>query len=120
MAVDPHEEEPTQEITADKYKLWQAFREAIKNAEAEELRLRKEIEAEMGTALAATVNGVKVLTRRPTARYASRDLIKAYPELTEHYMVTSVGTELDMAAFSAHHKEIADKYRVYEFREVKQ
>lgn len=120
MAVDPHDDELTQEISGDKYKLWQAFREAIKNAEAEEERLRKEIEAEMGQATAATVNGIKVITRRPKATYSRSGLMRDYPELVEHYIVTTVGRELDMAAFAAHHGEIAEKYRVYEFREVKQ
>jgi len=120
VAVDPHADEVKVEISWAKYQLWMAYRKAIAEATTEATRLAAEIKEEMGTATAATVNGVTVATYRRKQGWATKDLIRDYPELTEHYMTMEVEKRLDIYQFAAHHADIAVKYQTREFREVAQ
>jgi hypothetical protein len=118
MAVDPHAEEKTVEIAADLYQQWLEVRELIKVGEAEEKRLRAEIEQALGDATAATVSGQKVITYRPKATYNTKGILRDYPELAEHFMTMRVENTFDAYQFAAHHPSIAEKYQTREFREV--
>ena len=118
MAVDPHADEVKKEINKDKYLLLLAIREAIAAGQAREKELVAEIKAEMGEATAAVVDGSIVLTYRYKQGWATKDLIRDYPELVEHYMTMNVEKKLDMYQFAAHHAEIAQKYQTREFREA--
>jgi hypothetical protein len=120
VAVDPHADEVKKEISWDKYQLWMAYRKAIAEATTEANRLAADIKEEMGGATAATVNGVTVATYRPKQGWATKDLIRDYPELTEHYMTMEVERKLDIYQFAAHHADIAAKYQTREFRETAQ
>lgn len=114
----PHDDEPTQEIDRAIFAQW---REARNNAAAwavEALRLRKHLESMLGDAFAATVDGAKVLTNRPGSKYAAAAIQRDYPDLTQHFIVSRLVDELDVAAFAARHPDIAEKYRVRSFREV--
>jgi hypothetical protein len=115
---DRHADEPTQEIQADAYAAWSKAKAASEAWKAEEQRLRTILELAMGDADAATINGRKVLTNRPTRRIAVKRLMEDYPALVEHYMRPVTTTEFDEASFIRVHRDIAEKYRVRSFRLV--
>lgn len=117
---DRHADELTAEIDRDHFK---AYREAKANADAwakEANRLRGLLEAQLGNAFAATIDGTKVLTYRPSNGYASTAIIKAYPDLVGRFMRQDVNYVLDTDAFARAHPEIAERYRIRSFREVPQ
>jgi hypothetical protein len=120
MAVDPNKDEPSVEISAQLYKEWVEIRELIKVGQAEEKRLREEIEKALGTATAATVGGVKVITYRPRQGWSTKDLMRDHGELTQHYMTYEMTPRLDIYQFAAHHPEIAAKYQTRDFKEAAQ
>lgn len=116
---DPHANEPTVEVDRDKFKLWREARDAVKAWTAEAERLRKELEAEGGDAYALTVDGQKVITNRPKDQYAEGRLIKDYPDLTAHFFEVRIQNEFNIDKFCEQHPEIAERYRVRAFVEVK-
>lgn len=113
---DPYADELTVEIDADKYKLWREAKEAAKAWLAEADRLALDIRASMHGLSAGTINGAKVVAYRPKDQYATGRLVKDYPDLCEHFMKPELVTTLDIKAFVAAHPEVADKYRVREFK----
>lgn len=115
---DPHAGELTVEIDRDKYQLWQDAIAAAKAWMEEANRLRDELEATMGDAYAATVDGRKVITYRPKDQYAVTRLKADYPQLVEHFTRHKVEPFVDMVSFAASHPDIAEKYRVRAFRSV--
>jgi hypothetical protein len=115
---EKYSDELAVEIDKDKLNLWRKARDSAKAWEEEAARLRKEIEETMGSATAATVDGVKVITYRPGNAYAAKRIQEDYPDLAEHFIVRSFVAELDTVQFAAAHPEIAEKYRVRSFREV--
>jgi hypothetical protein len=117
-APDPYANEPTQEIDRDKFKLWQEARANAKAWTEEAERLRGELEAAMGDAFAATVDGRKVLTYRPGSAYAVRAIQRDYPDLVQHFLVRKQTWELDIARFAAEHPDVVERYRVRSFRET--
>lgn len=115
---DRHEDEPAKEVDRDYYRLW---REAKGNAvawEAEATRLRTLLEGQVGDAYAATIDGIKVVTYRPTAGYATQSIIKDYPDLVGRFMIKDVRDVLNIDAFRRAHPEVAERYRVRSWREV--
>lgn len=118
MAVDPHADEVTAEIDVDIYGQWLEIRAAIKEAQAVETELRQKIEAQLGSATAATVGGKKVITYRPRAGWNTTGLLRDYRDLCEHYLTMEVKQRLDAYQFAAHHPEIAAKYQTRDFREA--
>lgn len=113
---DPHADEPTVEVDSNLWKLWN---QAVTNAEGwanEAKRLRAQLEESLGDAYAATVDGVKVLTYRPTKKYADARLRKDFPDLTEHFVRVEKVEVLDTERFAAQHPDIAEKYRIRSFR----
>lgn len=113
---DPHQDELTIEIDRDKHKLWLEAKANAQAWAAEAERLRKDLLESMHGMSAGTVDGIKVVAYRPKDQYAIGRLVKDYPDLTEHYMKPELTTALDIKAFAAAHPEVADKYRVREFR----
>lgn len=118
MAVDPHANEATVEIDADTYGQWMEVRAAIKEAEALETELRQKIEAQLGTATAATIGGRKVITYRPRQGWNTKGLLRDHQDLCEHYLTTEVKQRLDVYQFAAHHPDIAAQYQTRDFREA--
>ena len=117
---DRHEDEPAKEIDRDYYRLW---REAKGNAvawETEAKRLRRLLEEQLGDAFAATIDGVKVLTYRPTATYATQAIIKDFPDLVRRFMRQEISEVLDVEAFRRAHPDVAERYRARSWREVTQ
>jgi hypothetical protein len=115
---DKHANEVTREIQADAYAAWIRAKTAAEAWKAEEQRLRAALELALGDADAATINGLKVITNRPTERIATKRLQEDYPDLTEHFMRDQVVHEFDLASFLLVHRDIAEKYRVRSFRAV--
>ena len=113
---DRYEDEDAVEIAEDLYNNlraatahangWAKIRDGYKEA----------IQALVGKAHAATVNGVKVVTYRPSNKWAEARIIKDHPDLAEHFMREVRREVFDMEAFKLRHPEIAEQYRVRQFR----
>lgn len=116
---DPHADEPTQEVDHDTWKLYQEAKAAVQSWTIEMVRLKRKLLEEMGDAYAATVDGQKVVTYRPKDQYAEARLREDYPDLTAHFVEHRMEAIFNMEAFRKRHPEIAEKYRVRSFNEVK-
>ena len=114
---DPHANEPTQELDADKVKLLYEAKANMQGWAAEYNRLKREVTDTLGDAHAGTVNGEKVIYFRPKDQYAVTRLEKDYPDLVEHFKEARVTYEVDMDRFRAQHPDIAALYRVRAFVE---
>jgi hypothetical protein len=115
---DRHANEPTVELDQDLYKYYLEAVDAVDRWEKELKRRRARLEEQLGANFAGTVNGVKVITYRPTAKYAEARLIKDFPDLTSHFFRTVVKEEFQIQDFATSHPEIADQYRTRSFRRV--
>ena len=115
---DKHAGEPTAEIEPE---LWHVYHEYLRNAEAWRRladEMLKKIKEQVGDAYAVIVDGQKVATYRPTAKYAETSLINDYPDLTQHFIKEEPRKVFDINMFARLHPEIAEKYKVRSFREV--
>ena len=115
---DKNADEPVVEIESE---LWQLYLEYVRNSQewrklADELL--KKIKEQVGDAYAVVVDGEKVATYRPTAKYAEASLIKDYPDLARHFVRSETKDVFEIKRFARLHPEIAEKYRVRSFREV--
>lgn len=112
--------ETTTELDHDKYKLWQEAKAAVKAWQEEADRLMGELIGSLNDhdATAGTVDGQKVVGYRPKRQYAVKRLEEDYPDLVMHFQVPKITTVTNMEAFAVSHPEIADRYRVREFREL--
>lgn len=113
---DPHADEPTREVDRQLNQLLENAKEQKKLWTAEVDRLEAELLASMDGAYAATVDGKKVWTHRPEDRYAERALMSQHPDLTQHYIETTVVQRLNMARFAAAHPDIASQFQVRSLR----
>jgi hypothetical protein len=112
----PNQPPVRKEIDQDKWRLREEARQAVKSWQAELDRLSLEIQAEAGEATSLTVQGVEVATYAPINAWRGRDLVRDYPDLTSHYMETTVKFNANL--FAARHPDIAEKYQTRRF-EVK-
>lgn len=116
---DQHLDEPTAEVSPTLYAAW---REAEENAKAWDKvarERRQALEESIGSAYAGTVEGRVMVTFRPSEKWAVAALIKAYPDLTQHFMRPSPAREeLDLELFRKAHPDIADAFRVRVFRDA--
>jgi hypothetical protein len=113
-----HEDEPKVEVPADLYTSWREAEEAAAAWKKVAEQRRHDLEQIIGSAYAATVDGATVITYRPSEKWATAALVKAYPELTQHYMRTKETTELDLDLFRRAYPEIAKAFRVRTFRDA--
>jgi len=117
-AADPHRDEPVVELDPNE---WLLYQQALRNAEGwkkEADRWRAKVEKRLGDAYAGTINGVKVVTYRPTARYAETRLCQDYPNLVPHFIRSVAQDVFNVARFAEAHPDIAERYRVRSFRQV--
>jgi hypothetical protein len=115
---DLHTEEPKVEVSPGLYQSW---REAEDNAKAWDKvarERRQALEQSLGDAHAGTVGGRLVVTYRPSEKWATAALIKAYPDLTQHYMRPKESQELDLELFRRAYPQIAEAFRVRVFRDA--
>lgn len=113
---DKYDKEETVEIPAD---LYQSLLEASAHADGwAKIRdgYKKRLQMMIGRAAAATVDGVKVITYRPSNKWAEARIIKDHPDLAEHFMREVTREVFDIEAFKLRHPEIAEAYRVRQFR----
>lgn len=115
---DPYWNESAVELDPETYKLWLKAKEAAEGWEKEAGRLRDLLAEQLGNAHAGLLNGEKVVTYRPTARYAEARLKTAYPDLVQHFMRKRQVDFFDVALFAAKHPDIAEQYRSRSFRMV--
>ena len=118
---DKHSDESTVELDRDLYERWTSAVQAAKAWEAEEKRLRALLEAILGDSTAGTVNGRKVVSYREKEKWATTALQRDYPNLTQHFTKTETKENVfDFDSFYLVHQDVADKYRVREFRGIPQ
>lgn len=113
---DRHADELTIEIDEDKYQLWCQAKAAAKAWQAEADRLATDLVESLHGFTAGTVHGEKVVSHRFKDQYATGRLVKEYPDLTKHFMKSEVVEKLDMLAFAIAHPDVAERYRVREFK----
>lgn len=114
----PHDKEPTVEIPGG---LWKSYLEARKSREdweEHEKYYRERIEKLLGDAPAGTVGGVKVVTYRPADKWSTTGILKEYPEIADHFVVTRQVDEFDVEAFIRQHPDLAEPFRSRSFRVV--
>lgn len=115
---DKYANEPTVELPEDKLAAWKTADDAAKRWQEHADALKKELTGLIGSAHAVVVDGKKVVTYRPSQKYAESSLIKDYPELTQHFIREKMALDFDLEAFIARHPQIAEKYQVRQFRWV--
>src|SRR5262245_45655238 len=115
---DPHKDEPTVQVDEGLVRQWYEAESNASRWKSHAAKLRGLIEEQIGDAFAGMVGNDKVITFRPTARYAEAALIKAYPDLTQHFMRPVTNEVFDLEAFQIRHPEIAEQFRVRSFRAV--
>lgn len=118
MKVDPYLNESTVDLDPEVHRL---YLEAKANADAwsaEAVRLKGQLLVELGKADAGLVNGLKLITHRPVATYRIKDLMAAYPELTQHFIKPKVVDEFDTEAFRLQHPDLLEQHRSRQFRTI--
>ena len=118
MKVDPYLNEKTADLNPDTHAL---YLEARANADAwasEAERLKKDLLEQLGDADAGLVHGRKVVTHRPVSTYRIKDLVAAYPDLTQHYFTVKEVQTFDQATFSLSHGDLLEQYRSRSFRSL--
>lgn len=113
---DPYRDEPATQLDADDYASWRAAQEAA-NAWQKIADQRKErlIKA-LGNNHAGMIGDEKVLTYRYTSSYATARLVKENESLAQHFYRQETKDVFNMEEFRSRHPEIAEKYRVRQFR----
>jgi len=115
---DPYAEEPAVQVNEDLYRHWRELELfALQYAKAAEAAKALLIQ-QMADAHAGLIGDVKVVTNRPTKRYATARIMTEREDLAQHFMREVSRKELDLEAFRIRHPEIAEKYRVRSFRVV--
>lgn len=112
---EPRPGEQTIEVDRDTRKLLDEAVAAQVAWSNEVTRLKKKLQEEMGDATAALVDGHLVATWRPKDTWRKADLVRDYPDLTQHYMTTEVVTVFDVKRFAQVHPEIAVEYQTRAF-----
>lgn len=115
---DKYQDEPTVDLDADLYIQYLQSKKNRDGWAAETDRLRELLEKQTGDAHAGTVDGVKVITNRPIGKYAVAQIRADYPDLAQHFVRVEPKEIFDFEAFQMRHPDIAEKYRVHQFRVV--
>jgi hypothetical protein len=117
---DKYANEPTVELPEDKVAAWRAADDAAKRWKEHAEKLKAELIAMIGDAHAVIVDDQKVVTYRPSQKFAESRLLKEYPELTRHFLREQTTLVFDLESFLKRHGEIAEQYRVRQFRWVEE
>src|SRR5262245_40603288 len=113
---DKYANEPTIELDPDKVTLWLNAQDAANQWQAHADGLKKELMATMGDAHAGTVEGRKVITYRPSDKWATARIMNDYPDIANHYMVERRIMQLDVDAMLQQHPDVVNQYQVRQFR----
>lgn len=119
MAVhDPYADEEAVQINPELYEEWKKYEDyAAQYAKMAEM-LKRELIKQLGNATAGMVGSAKVVTHRPTKRYATSRLQSERADLAQHFIRMVAKEEFDFTAFQARHPDVAEEYRVRSFRLV--
>jgi predicted phage-related endonuclease len=117
---DPHADEMTVELDENIFEKWRQAKRNVEGWEREAKRLREMLEKQLGDAYAGLVNDEKVLTYRPTEKWAVERIRTDHPDLTQHFMRTKETEFFDIESFVRMYPDVADRYRVRQFRLVEQ
>lgn len=113
---DPHADEPATQINPDYFQEWRDAQAAAdawqKIADARKKRLMDEI----GNNHAGMIGDRKVVFFRPTTRYAEARLVKENEGLAQHFYHQETRDVFSMEEFRTRHPDIAEKYRVRQFK----
>lgn len=115
---DRYKDEPVVQLDPELVTNW---REARANAEAWQViadNLKDQLVKEIGDAHAGQVGEDKVITYRPSERYAEARIQREHADLVQHFMRTKTQQIFDIDAFRKRHPEIAEQYHVRQFRLV--
>ena len=113
---DKYINEPVTELDKDKVTLWLNAQDAADQWQTHADALKQELIESIGNAHAGTVDGKKVITYRPSDKWATSRIIGEYPDIANHYMVERSIIQLDVEAMRRAHPEIVDRYQVRQFR----
>lgn len=105
---------PIDHLAALTEALEQAEAEAKKWADAAEV-LKKRIQAEMGDATEATVNGNLAYTWRRTGQFSQKRFTTEQPDLAVKYTRTVTRDELDVDTLKAEQPDLFTAYRARRF-----
>jgi len=117
---DKYADEPVVELDKDKVTLWRNAQDAADQWQAHADLLKKELIQALGSSHAGVIDGRKVVTYRPTNKWAEARILADYPDLARHYLVERQQTVLDLDAFRLQHEDVVDQYRVRQFRFVEE
>lgn len=115
---DPHAHEMTVELDENLFARWKTAKGNTEAWDRETKRLRDLLEKQLGDAFAGTVEGEKVLTYRPSQKWAVERIRTDHPDLSRHFMRTKETEYFDIESFVRMYPEVADLYRVRQFRLV--
>lgn len=118
MKVDPYLNEPTADLDPETHA---AYLEARSNAKAwmvEAERLKEKLQLQLGDKHAGLVLGRKVITHRPVDTYRIKDLVRDYPDLTQHYFITKETEVFDLDTFQHAHADLLAPYQSRQFKSV--
>src|SRR5262245_12596344 len=103
---DPYANEPAVDLDKDKVTLWLNAQDAAKQWQAHADARKEELMKSMGAAHAGLVDGKKLITYRPSDRWATTRIVDDYPDLAKHYMVERTVSQLDVDAMRIQHPDI--------------
>lgn len=114
---DKHADETSVELNPTKWALYQQYMQNHKYWLKLAVELKGELVTDIGDASAGLVAGQRVVTYRPTTTYAAVRMKADHPSLAQHYMHEVRTDVFDVELFAKAYPEIAEKYRVRQFRE---
>lgn len=106
------------EIDPNLFANWRHARDAAKDWDKEEKRLRTEIEAAAGGATSITVDGVPVISHEPIATFQGSRFKKDFPELYRAFTTTKTVDVFDVELLRHHSVDLYEQYRARQFRVV--
>lgn len=113
---DPYADEATVQVTPSLYLSWRNAQDAADAAQKLADVYKEQLMKEVGDSHAGMVGDQKVVSYRPTTRYAESRLCKENPELTQHFYHEETREVFSMDDFRRRHPDVAEKYRVRQFR----
>src|SRR5678815_5044356 len=112
------DKEPTVEIPLELFRKYQEARRNREDWASWEKHYADKIQELMGDKPAATVDGKKVLSWRPSEKWSEVGIRREYLEIAQHFDVTREVTRFDVKAFVAQHPDLAEPFRSRSFRMV--
>ena len=113
---DPHAEEMSVQVDVATAIKWRTVEDEIARLRKVADALKKQLIDQIGDAYAGMIGDDKVITYRPTDRYAVKRMEDENRSLAQHFHREVTEVQFDDSAFIRAYPEIAEKYRVRSFR----